>query len=235
MPHVFFLLAIVLGLIYGVFKFFVYVIDSFVLIDERFVSNVKEMNNSFLDYLLMNNENNTKEIDTNNENNTKEIDTNNENNTKEIDTNNEIYTNKEGDKDKIKMKRINTALRFDLFISTLLCLCWFFYPFMLIQLTEMDISKKSPEDKYLGKWLALILLVSNIFSLKFIKDGKLFSKQLILLVKLLCSCVILITTLMIIAYTKKIYPSNILNIILTSLWFSNAAVGIFIAYNNKEI
>ena len=106
---------------------------------------------------------------------------------------------------------------------------------MLIQLTPTEISARSPEDKYIGKWIALMLLFTNIISLKFIKTGKLFSKQYILLVKLLSALVILITMTMIVCYTKKLYLSNIVNIILTSLWLSNAAVGIFITHSKKEI
>ena len=59
MPHVFLLLAIIFGLIYGVFKFFVMIFDTFSLLDERFVSNVKERNNSLLNYFISNDEDET--------------------------------------------------------------------------------------------------------------------------------------------------------------------------------
>ena len=62
---------------------------------------------------------------------------------------------------------------------------------MLIQLTPEQIMKKSPEDKV--KENGLILLFTNIITLKFIKEGKTFSKQFILLVKLIAACIILIT------------------------------------------
>ena len=81
----------------------------------------------------------------------------------------------------------------------------------------------------------MILIFGNIISLRFIKNGKLFSKQSILLVKLICSCMILITSTMIFCFTKKLYLSNIINIILTSLWLSNSAVGLFFSYSNKDI
>ena len=200
MPHVFLLLAIIFGLIYGVFKFFVMIFDTFSLLDERFVSNVKERNNSLLNYFISNDEDETQEKDT-----------------------------------RRKMKIINRSLRFDFFISTILGFFWFIYPFMLIQLTFDEIEKRSPEDKYLGRWLGMIVIFTNIISLRFIKNGKLLSKQSILLVKLLCASMILITSLMIVTFTKKLYLSNIVNIIFTSLWLSNSAVGLFFSYSNKDI
>ena len=51
MPRVFIFLLLILGLIYGVFKFFVYIIDSFLLLDERFVSNVKEVDKTVDDFI----------------------------------------------------------------------------------------------------------------------------------------------------------------------------------------
>ena len=210
MPHVFLFLTIIIGLIYGVFQLFFYAIDSFVLIDENFVSNVKEKNNTLLNFFLIKDEETLSKNDENDEND-------------------------ENDKRRIKLKRINIAIRFDFFISSLLSILWFCYPFMLMQLTEYEMGLKSPNDKYIGKWLALMLLFTNIISLKYIKDGKLFSKQFLLLVKLLCSIVILITTLMIIIFTKKLYVSNIINVILTSLWMANSAVGLFISYSEKNI
>ena len=200
MPHVFFLLAVIFGLFYGVLKAFVYFIDSVVLIDERFVSNVKESKNSLLNFFILNEED---------------------------------ENIPEGEKS--KMKKIDSALRVDFFISSLLSILWFFYPFMLIQLTSDEIMKKSPEDKYIGKWIGLILLFTNIITLKFIKEGKTFSKQFILLIKLIAACIILITMIMISCFTGKLYISNIINIILVSIWLSNSAVGVFISYSKKEI
>ena len=215
MPHVFLFLTIIIGLIYGVFQLFFYAIDSFVLIDENFVSNVKEKNNTLLNFFLIKDEETLSKNDKNDE--------------KDNEKDNEK------DKRRIKLKRINIAIGFDFFISSLLSILWFCYPFMLMQLTEYEMGLKSQNDKYIGKWLALMLLFTNIISLKYIKDGKLFSKQFLLLVKLLCSIVILITTLMIVIFTKKLYVSNIINVILTSLWMANSAVGLFISYSEKNI
>lgn len=200
MPHIFFLIAVIVGLFYGVYKIFVYGLKTFVLIDERFVSNVKERNNTLLNFFLTNDEDETLE-----------------------------------EEDRKKLKRINTALRFDFFISTFLAFLWLVYPFMLIQLTPDEIAEKAPEDKYIGRWLGLIVIISNILSLRFIKNGKLFSKQSILLVKLLSACILLVTCLMVTVFTKKIYLSNIINIILTCLWLSNSMIGLFFSYSNKDI
>ena len=194
MPHLIFLVLIILGIVYGIFKFFLYIVESLVLVDERFVTNVKETNSNILNNFV------------------------------------EEEDEKLGEKQNGKLKKINRALRFDFLICLLLSVCWFFYPFMLIQLTEADISLKSPTDKYIGKWLALMVLAGNVISYRYIKEGKLFSKQYILLAKLLSACLVLITTLIIVINTKKLYISNIISLILTSLWLSNSAVGLLISH-----
>jgi len=194
MPHLIFLVLIILGIVYGIFKFFLYIVESLVLVDERFVTNVKETNSNILNNFV------------------------------------EEEDEKLGEKQNGKLKKINRTLRFDFIICLLLSVCWFFYPFMLIQLTESDISLKSPTDKYIGKWLALMVLAGNVISYRYIKEGKLFSKQYILLAKLLSACLVLITTLIIVINTKKLYISNIISLILTSLWLSNSAVGLLISH-----
>ena len=194
MTHLIFLVLIILGIVYGIFKFFLYIVESLVLVDERFVTNVKETNSNILNNFV------------------------------------EEEDEKLGEKQNGKLKKINRALRFDFIICLLLSVCWFFYPFMLIQLTEADISLKSPTDKYIGKWLALMVLAGNVISYRYIKEGKLFSKQYILLAKLLSACLVLITTLIIVINTKKLYISNIISLILTSLWLSNSAVGLLISH-----
>ena len=111
------------------------------------------------------------------------------------------------------MKRINSALRFDFFISTFMAILWFIYPFILIQLTADEIAKKSPEDKYIGRWLALMVIFSNVMSLRFIKNGKLLSKQSILLVKLICACIVLITTPRYYLYKTSLNNISILSLL----------------------
>ena len=186
-----------MGIVYGIFHLFLYLVKSFMLVDERFVEKVKETDSELLNNFL------DDEFD--------------ENTIK---------------KQKNKIKKINRALRFDFFIGMLLAICWFFYPFMLIQLQEADIAKISPTDKYLGKWLALMVLAGNIVSYRFIKLGKLFSKQYILLIKLLCAILVLITTIIIVINTKKLFLSNIISLILTSLWLSNSAVGLLLSHKS---
>ena len=203
MPHIFLLILVIVGLVYGIFQFFLYVVNSLFLIDERFVAKIKnsdsELLNNFIDI-----ENNDKE----NKDTEKAKDNVNEN----------------------KIKILNRALRFDFIICLIISICWFFYPFMLIQLTESQIEKLMPNDKYIGKWLSLIVLLSNIFTLRFIKKGKLFTKQYILLSKLLCACIVLITTIIIVINTKKLYISNIISIILTSIWLANSTTGLLLSH-----
>jgi hypothetical protein len=213
MPHIFFLILVIVGLVYGIFQFFLYIINSLFMIDERFVAKIKNSDSELLNNF----------IDIEEKNNEKD---NEDNKESEKD-------NKESEKDKVKenkIKILNRALRFDFIICLVISICWFFYPFMLIQLTESQIDKLMPNDKYIGKWLALIVLLSNIFTLRFIKKGKLFTKQYILLCKLLCACIVLITTIIIVINTKKLYISNIISIILISIWLANSATGLLLSH-----
>ena len=213
MPHIFFLILVIVGIVYGIFQFFLYVVNSLFLIDERFVAKIKNSDSELLNNF----------IDIEEKNNEKD---NEDNKESEKD-------NKESEKDKVKenkIKILNRALRFDFIICLVISICWFFYPFMLIQLTESQIEKLMPNDKYIGKWLALIVLLSNVFTLKFIKKGKLFTKQYILLSKLLCACLVLITIIIIVINTKKLYISNIISIILTSIWLANSATGLLLSH-----
>ena len=197
MPHIILLILVIIGIVYGMFHLFLYLVKSFMLVDERFVEKVKETDSELLNNFL-----------------------------------DDEFDEKTSEKQKNKIKKINRALRFDFFIGMLLAICWFFYPFMLIQLQEADIAKISPTDKYLGKWLALMVLAGNIVSYRFIKLGKLFSKQYILLIKLLCAILVLITTIIIVINTKKLFLSNIISLTLTSLWLSNSAVGLLLSHKS---
>ena len=95
---------------------------------------------------------------------------------------------------------------------------------------------KSPDDRYIGRWIALILLFSNIYSFRYLNNGEIFSKQYILFIKLLCAILIIITSTIITCLIKKLYFSNIINILLVSIWFSNSLIGLFFSYkDNKEL
>ncbi len=197
MPHIILLILVIIGIVYGMFHLFLYLVKSFMLVDERFIEKVKETDSELLNNFL-----------------------------------DDEFDENTSEKQKNKIKKINRALRFDFFIGMLLSVCWFFYPFMLIQLQEADIAKISPTDKYLGKWLALMVLAGNVISYRFIKLGKLFSKQYILLIKLLCAILVLITTIIIVINTKKLFLSNIISLTLTSLWLSNSAVGLLLSHKS---
>ena len=207
MPHIFLLILVIVGIVYGIFQFFLYITNSLFLIDERFVAKVKEQNSEILNFFL--------------------DDTPEEEKDEEKKTKQEIKNK--------KIKILNKALRFDFLISILLSVLWFFYPFMLIQLTESQISNISPTDKYIGKWLSIILLSANIITARYIKHGKLFTKQYILLIKVICAILVIITTLIIVINTKKLYISNIISLILTSLWLANGTVGLLISHKNNLI
>jgi hypothetical protein len=215
MPHIFFLILVIVGIVYGIFQFFLYVVNSLFLIDERFVAKIKNSNSEILNNFI---DIEDKDIED------KDIED------KDIEDKDIEEKNNKDNKKKNKIKILNRALRFDFIICLVISICWFFYPFMLIQLTESQIEKLMPNDKYIGKWLALIVLLSNVFTLKFIKKGKLFTKQYILLSKLLCACLVLITIIIIVINTKKLYISNIISIILTSIWLANSATGLLLSH-----
>ena len=211
MPHIFFLILVIVGIVYGIFQFFLYIVNSLFMIDERFVAKIKNSDSELL--------NNFIDIESDDLEEKKE--------------NKDNKDNEDSDKDNVKKNKIkilNRALRFDFIICLVISICWFFYPFMLIQLTESQIENIMPTDKYIGKWLALIVLLSNIFTLRFIKKGKLFTKQYILLSKLICACVVLITMIIIVINTKKLYISNIISIVLTSIWLANSATGLLLSH-----
>ena len=138
MPHIFFLILVIVGLVYGIFQFFLYVVNSLFLIDERFVAKIKNSNSEIL--------NNFIDI---------------EDNEKDNKDSEKDEKDKKDNVKKNKIKILNRALRFDFIICLVISICWFFYPFMLIQLTESQIENIMPNDKYIGNWLALIVLLIN--------------------------------------------------------------------------
>ena len=102
------------------------------------------------------------------------------------------------------MKKINTALRFDFIISTLLMVYLGFYLHLcLFNLHSRQAAKKSPQDKY-NEMSEVLVIIINLLTVKHIKDGKLFSKQCILLVKLLSACILLVTSVMTVFIKKYI-------------------------------
>ena len=212
MPHIFFLILVIVGIVYGIFQFFLYIVNSLFMIDERFVAKIKNSDSELLNNF---------------------IDIESDDLEEKKDNKDNEDSDKDSDKNNVKKNKINIlnrALRFDFIICLVISICWFFYPFMLIQLTESQIENIMPTDKYIGKWLALIVLLSNIFTLRFIKKGKLFTKQYILLSKLICACVVLITMIIIVINTKQLYISNIISIVLTSIWLANSATGLLLSH-----
>ena len=106
MPHIFLLILVIVGIVYGIFQFFLYITNSLFLIDERFVAKVKEQNSEILNFFL--------------------------DDTPEEEKDGEKKTKQEIKNKKIKI--LNKALRFDFLISILLSVLWFFYPFMLLSI-----------------------------------------------------------------------------------------------------
>lgn len=140
----------------------------------------------------------------------------------------------EKDEKTMKLKRINRALRVDLILSTVIGILWFIYPFMLIQKNRLEIKEKSPNDIYIGRWISLVLLFSNIYTFRYLNNGEIFSKQYILFIKLVCAILIIITSTIITCLIKKLYFSNIINILLVSIWFSNSLIGLFFSYKDNK-
>ena len=54
MPHIFFLILIIVGIVYGVFNFFLYIVNSLFFIDERFVEKIKNSNIEHLNFFIDN-------------------------------------------------------------------------------------------------------------------------------------------------------------------------------------
>ena len=120
-------LTIFVGFIYGIFKFLLYISNTFLLIDEYFVSKIKKIDDDIIvNYFGINTEN---IIDSNNNINTnKNIKV--ENNIKEQ---NDINAQVKDEEQKLKVinknnnKKINKFLRLDFLISLFLGIIWFYF------------------------------------------------------------------------------------------------------------
>ena len=202
---IFFIIFIII--VYCIFHIFVTFSKSFDLIDEEFnniVSNVKD--------------NNIKNIFNENEL---------ENNIKEVeDTENDV--NKHSDK-----MKLNKYLRYDFLISLFLGILWFLFPFLVINLTQIEKINFNKKSKYLGKYLGLITVLTAISTLFYLKKPK-NEKIKLLSLKLFASLIIILSLFINIHYLKRINFSNIITLFLTSIWMFNSILGL-LEYNNFNI
>ena len=130
--------------------------------------------------------------------------------------------------DKKKIKKLNKVLRLDFLISLLLGTVWFLFPNIIVYLPEEIKKKMGKEDKYIGKYIGLITMLSSFWSYKFIGKGTIFEKQFIMLIKALCGFLIIITLIIVVMNTGKFNISNFISLLLTSFWISNNTTGLFI-------
>ena len=131
---------------------------------------------------------------------------------------------------KEKNKKLNKYLRYDFLISLFLGIIWFLFPILLINLTLNEKVHFIKNNKYLGKCLGLLTLLSSIISLLYLKkDSK--EKIKILYAKLFGSLSVIISLFIIIGYFKRIEITYIINLFLTSIWLSNSVLGIMEYHN----
>lgn len=221
---IFLYLTIFIGFIYGLFKLLLYISNTFLLIDEYFVSKISKIEDeTILNYLGINAENNL---------NDNEVQTKPEQLTQvKVQSQVDMEDNKNSQQlNEINNKNLNKYLRLDFIISLFLGIIWFIFPLLVINL------KDNKGSKSIGKYLGLFTLLSGYISLLSIKKNDPIYKQKVFITKILCSIIVLLSFLTIISYTKKIEIYNIISISLTCIWFTSNYLGLMETFNfNKSI
>ena len=200
-----FYLTLIIGFIYGIFKILLYFSNSFLLIDEYFVSQMEKFDDEIIHkYLGTNAKDISQELKNNNKNKENKINEPNQHSEKNENNINQV---------------INKYLRLDFIISLTLGIIWFIFPILVINLPD---KKKTKE---IGKYLGLFTLISGCLSLFSIKKKDDNYKQKVFIIKMMCCFIVLLSFLIIISFTKKIEIFNIISIIFVCIWFSNNYIG----------
>lgn len=193
---IFLFLAIYIVLIYLIFKLLTATSSYFLLVDEYFMSQIKDSN----DKLVLSFKNQMS----------------NENN-KLPEENNKPTDNKKS--------LLNTYLRYDFFITLILGIVWFIIPKILFNFTAMELRHLPSDFKYLGQSLAIITLLSCILPVKTIKKTE-KEKKIVLGTKLFCAIIILITQLIYLYYIPRFTIYNLILVVLLSVWSANSLSGL---------
>ena len=121
-------------------------------------------------------------------------------------------------------KRLNRHLRLDFIISLFFGIIWFLFPSIVMDLdTTSNLIERS---KYVGKTLGLLTLISSLWSLFVINKKEFEKKKKILIGKVFCTLLVILSFLLIISITKKPTIGHVISVIMSSFWLANGYYGV---------
>jgi hypothetical protein len=203
MFEIFLFIAVFFGIIYGIFKLFYHLSNSLLLIDETFINYIKSIDDNTIQKFI--NEEDFSEK-------TNEV----------VDQKVSKATNEVANED--KQKKLNRHLRLDFFISLVFGIIWFLFPLLIINLPGEHIKKK--DSIYIGKTLGLFTLISSLWPLFNISKKDYKYKRNILVGKLTCAILTMISFLLIVYFRKTMSFGNIISVIMTAFWVANGYYGL---------
>ena len=137
---------------------------------------------------------------------------------------NENDFEKEDDTKVDNHKRLNRHLRLDFLISLFFGIIWFLFPSIVMNLdTTTELIDKS---KFVGKSLGLVTLISSLWSLFVINKKDFEKKKKILIGKVMCTGVVILSFLFIISITRKPTIGNVISVLMSSFWLANGYYGV---------
>jgi hypothetical protein len=199
MFRIFLFVAVFFGIIYGIFKLFYHLSNSLLLIDENFINYIKSIDDTTIQKFINEEDFLEKSLD---------------------QKANEPNGVANGD----KQKKLNRHLRLDFFISLVFGIIWFLFPLLIINLPAEHIKKK--DSIYIGKTLGLFTLISSLWPLFNISKKDYVKKKAILVGKLMCAILTMISFLLIVYFRKTMSFGNIISVIMTSIWVANGYYGL---------
>ena len=110
------------------------------------------------------------------------------------------------------------------FISLFFGIVWYLFPSIVMNLdTTSNLIERS---KYVGKTLGLLTLISSLWSLFVINKKDFDKKKKILIGKVFCTLLVIISFLIIISITRKPTIGHVLSVIMSSFWLANGYYGV---------
>ena len=115
-------------------------------------------------------------------------------------------------------------MRLDFFISLVFGIIWFLFPRLILNLPTEHIKNK--DSIYIGKTLGLFTLISSLWPLFNISKKDYIKKKSILVGKLMCAILTMISFLLIVYFRKTMSFGNIISVIMTAFWVANGYYGL---------
>ena len=227
MFRIFLFVAVFFGIIYGIFKLFYHLSNSLLLIDENFINYIKSIDDTTIQKFINEEDFLEKSLDQKEKANflEKSLDQKEKANFLEKSLDQKEKENEpNGVANGDKQKKLNRHLRLDFFISLVFGIIWFLFPLLIINLPAEHIKKK--DSIYIGKTLGLFTLISSLWPLFNISKKDYVKKKAILVGKLMCAILTMISFLLIVYFRKTMSFGNIISVIMTSIWVANGYYGL---------